>query len=683
MSGLSKIASRHLERLAVVYIRQSTLAQVRENTESTARQYALGEEAARLGWEASKVVIIDADLGLSGRSASARLGFKELVSRVCLGEVGAVFGLEVSRLARSSADLQRLLEFCSLTDTLIVDADGTYDLQSFNDRLLLGLKGTMSEAELHILAGRLQESKRAAARRGELRFPLPVGYVYDEDGQTVMDPNQEVRAAVADVFSAFEATGSAYGVVGCFRERPFPRRAYGAVWAGEIRWGRLTHGRVIGLLSNPAYTGAYVFGRYRSRRCVDPDGDIKTRTIELAREEWPVLIQGHHPAYIRWEAFLANERRLAANHTRGGARPPREGTALLQGMLACGGCGRAMSAIYPLGQAAYDCSHSRANHTKTSGCRSVKAEIIDAAVARRLLAAMAPEKIALALAAADEVADRRARSTRALELQVERARYEAARAERAFHNCEPENRLVARSLEQRWEGKLSALAEAEAALVAAQAAAVPLPPRAELEALASDLPRLWAAPTTSQKDRKRLLRTLVADVTLTSDAGSNLRVGIRWRSGATEELTVSRPLPASVSRRTPAGAIELVRRLSERSDEELVAELTAAGFLSGAGRSFDVAAVRWVRYAQAISSPPRSALAPGELSVAQVAARLGVAENVIYYWISRGQLDARRASGARLCVSFPVEVEEACHQRVIHSTRVKLRNQTPTAGGAV
>src|SRR5947208_4742855 len=263
MTAAGKITAAHLERLAIVYVRQSTLMQVRQHTESTARQYALAEEAARLGWPVSAIVTIDADLGLSGRSASGRTGFKELVSRVCLGEVGAVFGLEISRFARSSADLQRLLEFCSLSDTLIVDADGMYDLQNFNDRLLLGLKGTMSEAELHILAGRLQESKRAAARRGDLRFPLPVGYMYDDEGHTVLDVHDEIRAAVADVFAAFEQTGSAYGVVGCFRDRSFPRRAYGGAWAGEIRWGRLTHDRAVGLLSHPASAGADGCARHR------------------------------------------------------------------------------------------------------------------------------------------------------------------------------------------------------------------------------------------------------------------------------------------------------------------------------------------------------------------------------------------------------------------------------------
>lgn len=682
MSGPNTLTRRHLDRLAIVYVRQSTLTQVREHTESTARQYALAEEAARLGWDASTMMTIDSDLGLSGRSASGRPGFKEVVSRVCVGEVGAIFGLEISRLARSSADLQRLLEFCSISDTLIVDADGIYDLRNFNDRLLLGLKGTMSEAELHVLAGRLQESKRAAARRGELRFPLPVGYLYDDDGHTIMESHEEIRAAVADVFAAFEITGSAYGVVGRFRTRLFPRRAYGGAWAGEIHWGRLTHGRAVALLSNPAYAGAYVFGRFHSCRVVDAEGTIRTRTVERSRSEWPVIIHGHHPAYISWETFLANEQRLASNYTRSGARPPREGTALLQGMVLCGSCGRPMVVGYPSGKATYDCCHSRSNHTNTPGCRAVMAATVDAAVAQRVLAMVTPHEIALALAAADEVMDRRARSTRALELRVERARYEAARAECAFHHCEPENRLVARSLEHRWEDKLSALADAEAALATAHRDATPLPPRAELEALASDLSDLWNASTTSHKDRKRLLRTLVADVTLISQAAErHVRVGIRWRSGASEEVVVCRPVPAPVSRRTSEGAIELARRLSEHSDEHVAAALAAAGFRTGTRRRFDVAAVRWLRYAHRIPAAPR--FAPGEVTVAGIAACLGISESAVYYWIAQGQLEARRDHGGRLSVPFPPSVEAICRQRVLASAHMKPPTQTAAVGGAV
>jgi DNA invertase Pin-like site-specific DNA recombinase len=505
MTAAGKITAAHLERLAVVYVRQSSIAQVREHTESTARQYGLAQEAARLGWSGARISVIDADLGVSGRTASARSGFKELVGRVCVGEVGAILGLEVSRLARSSADLQRLLELCALTDTLIIDSDGIYDLGSFNDRLLLGLKGTMSEAELHLLAGRLQGAKLAAAQRGELRFPLPVGYVYD-DGRTVMDLDEEVRAAVADVFASFEAKGSAYAVVAAFAGRRFPTRAYGGVWAGEIRWGRLTHGRVLQLLANPSYAGTYVFGRFRSWRAVDPDGTIRTKSAELPREQWQVLIPDHHPAYITWESFLANNERLAANCTCQGARPAREGSALLQGIILCGGCGRAMSTTYSGGKAIYDCTHSRADHVTTPQCGSVLAEVVDRVVGKRLLEVLAPQEIALALAAADEVTARKANHNRALELRVERTRYEAARAERAFHRCDPDNRLVARSLERRWEEKLRELAEVEREL-ACQMNEPALPSRDQLESLAVNFPQLWTASTTSDKERKRLLRS--------------------------------------------------------------------------------------------------------------------------------------------------------------------------------
>jgi DNA invertase Pin-like site-specific DNA recombinase len=685
MSRPEKISPTHLERVAVVYVRQSTLAQVRQHTESTQRQYALVEEAERLGWAASRIEVIDDDLGLSGRSADGRSGFRELVGRVCVGEVGAILGLEVSRLARSSADLQRLLELARLTDTLVIDSDGIYDLSDFNDRLLLGLKGTMSEAELHLLAGRLQGAKRAAAERGELRFPLPVGFVYDDEGRTVIDPDEQVRAAVADLFAAFEQTGSAYGVVGAFQDQGqrFPRRAYGGAWAGELRWGRLTHSRVLGVLRNPAYAGAYVYGRYRSRRLVSPDGTIRTSTVELPRSEWEVVIHDHHPGYIDWDTFLRNEARLEHNRTNAGERPPREGEALLQGVLLCGGCGRQMSTRYQAGRGYYECSKSRADHVETPRCRSVRADTLDRAVAGRLLDAISPEQVALALAAADEVQQRRARSTRAAELAVERARYEADRAERAFHACEPEHRLVARSLEQRWEARLAALAEAEQALAQTQAAVAPLPPREELEALCADLPGLWGAPTTSNRDRKRMLRTLIADVTLVCEPGAKqLSIGIRWQSGASEQLDVERPPRAQDARRTPPAAVELARRRGpELNNHELAAELNATGLRTGAGRPFDPAAVQWLRWRYKIPPPPL--FAPGELSVHDVARRLGVSDGVVYYWIAHRQLDARPGPGNRHGIPFPPEVEQACRERVANSVHIKPSTEIVAAGGAV
>jgi DNA invertase Pin-like site-specific DNA recombinase len=683
MSRPEKVSTAHLERLAVVYVRQSTLAQVRQHTESTQRQYALAAEAQRLGWPAARVEVIDDDLGLSGRSADGRSGFRELVGRVCVGEVGAILGLEVSRLARSSADLQRLLELARLTDTLVIDSDGIYDLADFNDRLLLGLKGTMSEAELHLLAGRLQGAKRAAAERGELRFPLPVGLVYDDEGRTVIDPDEQVRAAVADLFAAFEQTGSAYGVVGAFEGRRFPRRAFGGAWAGELRWGRLTHSRALGVLSNPAYAGAYVYGRFRSRRLVSPDGTIRTTTVELPQSEWAVVIHDHHPGYIDWETFLHNEARLQRNRTNAGERPPREGEALLQGILVCGGCGRQMSTRYPAGRGYYECAKSRADHVETPRCRSVRSDTLDEAVARRLLEALSPEQVALALAAADEVQQRRARSTRAAELAVERARYDADRAERAFHACEPEHRLVARSLERRWEARLAALAETEQTLAQAQAAVAPLPPPAELEALCADLPGLWAAPTTSARDRKRMLRTLIADVTLISEPrAKQLRIGIRWQSGVTEQLDVERPPRAQEARRTPAAAVELARRRGpELNNHELAAELNAARHRTGTGREFDPAAVQWLRWRYRIPSP--SPFAAGELSVRDVAERLGVSAGVVYYWIARGQLDAHRGPANRHHIPFPPEVEHACRERVANSAHIKPPTEILTAGGAV
>ena len=671
MRGAEKIPPGHRERSALIYVRQSSLAQVRDNTESTARQYGLVEEAVRLGWARSAVEVIDADLGLSGRSAEHRSGYKDLVGRVCLGEVGAIFGLEVSRLARSSADLSRLLELARLTDTLVVDADGIYDLANFNDRLLLGLKGTMSEAELHLLAGRLQGAKRAAAERGELRFPLPVGYVYDDEGATVMDPDAEVQAAVADLFAAFRGGGSAYQVVAAFKGRRFPLRAYGGVWAGQLRWGRLTHSRVLGILANPAYAGTYVFGRYHSRRVVSPDGTVHTKIVELARQQWPVVIHDHHPGYLCWDDYLANAARLAANTTNAGARPPREGHALCQGIIGCGSCGRPMSTRYHHnGHAAYECSASRADQTATATCRSISAVSVDQAVAERLLEALNPEEVALALAAAEEVADRRARRSRAAELAVERARYQADRAERAFCACEPENRLVARSLESRWEQRLVALAEAEKALTQAQAAVPPLPSRAELEALTANVSGLWHAPTTAARDRKRLLRTLIADVTLLPEPDlAKAHIGIRWHTGATDEVVVARRMAVVAYRRTAPAAVELARRLGPTTDNAtLAAELNAAGHRTGAGRAFDADAVSSLRHYHGIGSP--DLLRPGELTVRDVAARLGVDPGTVTNWINRGLMKARRGRSNRWCVPFGSDAEVAWRERVAASPQV-------------
>jgi len=666
--GESKVTRAHLERAAIVYVRQSTLVQVREHTESTLRQYDLAAQAARLGWAGAAIEVIDADLGLSGRTASHRDGFKHLVARVCLGEVGAVFGLEVSRLARSNADLARLLELARLTGTLVIDNDGVYDLSDINDRLLLGLKSQMSEAELHWLTSRMNEAKKAAARRGELRVPLPVGLVYDDDGNIAIDPDEEVAAAISDVFAAFTATGSAYGVAGTFAGRRFPRRAYGGTWAGQLRWGRLTHARAAGILRNPAYAGAYVYGRRRSRQVVDPDGSVRSSVTELPRDQWEVLIPDHHPGYIAWDAYLANEAKLAANRTNAGARPPREGSALCQGIVFCGACGRSMQVRYQDRYPRYECSHSRADHVATPLCGSVRADTIDEAVAPALLAAVEPAQVALALAAAGEVTTRRQRSVRAAELAVERARYDGDRAERAFLACEPENRLVARTLEARWEARLADLAGAEAALATQRSAQPELPSPAQLAVTIADLPALWSAPTTSDKDRKRLLRTLLADVTITPSAAdpAHISVGLRWKSGASQQVHVTRRRSAVQLRCTDPAAIELARRIGPGLDNNaLAAALNDAGHRTGTGQPFDGTAAANLRNYHRIPYP--GLLEAGELTPRQVAQIIGVSAGTVHYWINAGYLAARRGPAGRWCIPLPPSVEAACRDRAAGS----------------
>jgi excisionase family DNA binding protein len=413
-----------------------------------------------------------------------------------------------------------------------------------------------------------------------------------------------------------------------------------------------------------------VFGRYTSRRTVDPGGTVHTSITERPRAGWPVLIKDHHEGYIAWADYLANEARLAANHTAAGARPPREGTALCQGIIGCGSCGKPMMTNYHTDQRpAYECS-SRRDRLTTPSCRSVAAACVDAAVAGALLDALTPGQVALALSAADEVAGRRQRASRAAELAVERARYDADRAERAFGQVEPENRLVARSLEARWEARLAALAEAEQALQAAQDTLPPLPSRDDLEKLAADLPALWNAPTTSARDRKRLLRTLIADVTLLPEPDqAKVRIGIRWHTGATDELTADRPVHPGTARRSPAPAIDLVRRLgSTTSNDELVTRLNAAGHRTGHGRPFDIDAVQWIRHAYKIPVP--DPYGPGEISVAEAARRLGCSTGVIYHWIHTGQLPARRGQGNRFCIPWNAQAEAGCRSRIAQSAHL-------------
>ena len=674
-----KIKDQHLQRRALIYLRQSSPRQVRENFRSTERQYGLSEEAARLGWAPEQILTIDGDLGVSGRDTRGRDSYKELVARVCQSEVGAIFGLEVARLARNNAELLRLLEFCALTDTLVVDTDGIYDLQDFNDRMILGLKAQWSEAELHIMSSRLQGAKRHAAERGELRLRVAVGYLYDQDGKWIMDPDEEVQAAIHDLHKAFGETGSAYGVVGAFEGRRFPQRTYGGVWAGELRWGPLTHHRVLQILQNPTYAGAYVFGRHRRRRVVSPDGMITTQVLAVPRSEWSVVIQDHHPAYISWQEHLANVARLQANNTSRGQRPPREGKGLCQGIVRCGACGRPMSTLYNGEVPNYDCALSRKDHARTPGCRSIKAAVIDELVARRLLQALAPQEMVTSAISAPT----RSRQSLAVGGGCRPERGLGPAGERAFHQCDPDNRLVARSLEDRWEERLKELNDAEAELAEHTAANPAEPSREQLEALARDLPALWAAPTTNHRDRKRLLRALIADVTITSQPhGREVQVGIRWRSGASEQHTIQRPQLVIDQRRTPSEALELISRLGpHRTNAQLAAELRAAGLRTATGLPFTAGRVSSLRNHRHIGHPPL--LGEDELTVKQVADRLGVSCHTIYAWIKDGKLPARRGHLNRLGIPFPPEVERQCRKRIIDSPQLPNKGQNMAKGGAV
>ena len=505
---ISKVHSSHTTKPAYIYIRQSTLAQVRRHRESTERQYALKNKALELGWSVEKIRILDGDLGMSGAQATNRKDFKALVADVSLRKVGAVFALEASRLARSCTDWHRLLELCAFTDTLIIDEDGCYNPADFNDQLLLGLKGTMSQAELHFLRARLQGGKLNKARKGELRSPLPVGLVYDGEEHTVPDPDREVRHIVRLLFKTFRQTGSAYGVVHKFSKDGlrFPKRSYGGAWDGKLIWGRLTDNRVLSALKNPAYAGAYVYGRFQSQKEIAPDGTFRSRTIRAPMSSWIVTIKNHHEAYISWDAFMQNQKILERNRTNGEqtllAGPAREGLALLQGLLVCGGCGRRLTVrykgnggIYPT----YECNWQKREGFTTKSCMHIRCDLIDTPTTTRVLEVIEPHHIQIAIKALEELERRDNALSNQWRMRIERTQYQASLAQRRYEEVDPSNRLVAATLERRWNDALAKVEEIKKQFAERQRKeqiTATEEQKAELLSLAKDLPRLWKAPTT-------------------------------------------------------------------------------------------------------------------------------------------------------------------------------------------
>jgi DNA invertase Pin-like site-specific DNA recombinase len=691
-----KITHDHLTKPAYLYLRQSTMGQVRHHRESTERQYALKDKACHLGWPVDQVRILDGDLGISGAAMTLREDFKTLVADVSMGKVGAVFALEASRRSRSNTDWHRLLELCALTGTLIIDEDGCYDPADFNDQLLLGLKGTMSQAELHFLRARLQGGKLNKAKKGELRSPLPVGYVYDEVGRPVIDPDAEVRGAVVTLFQAFRDTESAYGVMAHFRRHGllFPKRSYGGVWNGKLLWGRLSHSRVLGVLKNPAYAGVYVYGRYSYRKHLAADGSIQSTTIRKPIEAWPVLLKDHHEGYISWETYVHTQHVLTNNRTNTQPLPSaaREGLALLQGLLLCGRCARHVTirykgngGVYP----SYECNRAKMDGFSTTHCLSVPSPEIDVAISQRGLEIFQPAQLAIALQAYEELARRATAVDRQWQLKIERAEYEAQLTQRRYEEVDPANRLVAATLEQRWKTALEQVDTVKQAYTAhqqAQGAQDLCSHRDAVLALGQDLPRLWNAPTTSSKDRKRMLRLVIKDLTITK-AAKTVMLQIRWHGGATEELSVPlRPKASDQWRHDPA-LVEQVRDLALHSnDEQIVAHLNQAGVKTRKGNRVTISAIRWIRFKHAIPVPTLQR--PEERTVAEVAAYFGVSPHVVYYWIERHHIAGRKLAtprGIAWFLTINEETEQRLWQWVEQSTRITKQpvSQSPIVGGAL
>ena len=677
----SIIQENHRQKLAYVYLRQSTLSQVRHNQESTERQYALRDQALALGWPAERIMILDGDLGLSGTQMANRPDFKKLVAEVSLQKVGAVFALEASRLSRSCLDWHRLVDLCGWTGTLLIDEDGCYNPSDFNDRLLLGLKGTMSQAELHFMHVRLLGGKLNKARKGELRFPLPVGLVQAEPAGTVLDPDQEVQGAVRMVFDSFRQAGSAYGVVQQFAERQvrFPKRSYGGVWNGQLRWGRLGHGRVLSILRNPAYAGAYVFGRYRGCKSFSPEGQIRDKVAAMPMADWKVLRKDQHPGYISWEEFLANQERLAQNQTNGAVHAgsaAREGSALVQGLILCGQCGRRMAPRYggPRGtKPTYECNWRRRELAGPS-CWSVRADVVDAAVVERVLAVLIPAQLEIALSALAEVERRDQAVEHQWQLKIQRADYEAQLAQRRFDEVDPANRLVADNLEQRWEHALQQLAQIRQEHAEYQQKQTPpltADQQRQVRQLAEDLPRLWRAPTTTAKERKQVLRLLIKDITLEKrPAAHEAILHLRWQGGATEDLTVALPLKSYERWRYPEATVNEVRgRAPEQTDEQIAEAFRTEGRLSAKGCPFTAAIIRGIRHKYQIAGA--SGRRPGELTVRQLSDKFGVSQHVAYYWLNRDVVTGRRRRpGGMIWITLSPEKEQELADWVKNSKRI-------------
>jgi DNA invertase Pin-like site-specific DNA recombinase/transposase len=651
MTDPSKIKPSHTQRAAYVYIRQSTPGQVEHNRESTARQYALADRACQLGWSKEQVILIDEDLGLSGSGTDKRFGFDRLTSEVALAHVGIVLGLEVSRLARNNADWYRLLELCGITDTLIGDNDGVYHPALFNDRLLLGLKGTMSEAELHIIRARLDGGIRNKAARGELRRGLPVGFVWGEkDGEVLFHPDEAVTGAIRSGFERFAEFGSARRVWLWFRSEglSFPLQTTPGSRLSLIRWVVPTYTALHHILSNPVYAGAYTYGKTKCERYLDEHGAVRKRSRHLPMDQWSVLIQDHHPGFIDWATYQANQARLDSNtrprpHQSGGA--VREGSALLQGLVTCGHCGRRLHVHYRGRNSApgYHCAGKDLVAGRGVYCLNVGGTVIEQAVANAFLEAITPAAIDAMRLSVEQLQSNRDASLSQWRLEVERTRYKAERVERRYRTVEPENRLVARGLETEWESRLRDLAAAEMELRRReQQRPNTISPEQlkAIERLGTDIRQVWNATTTTDRDRKELLRTLLEEVVLNlKRAEGRAHLTLRWRGGAITLLDIPAPRFKPMGPRTDEDTLSLLPRLATLYPDEVIAGiLNRQGRKTATGERFTANQVGSLRrYRDIPRFQPPTTPPNGELvSIRKAAQILGMNTSSIHRWLADG-----------------------------------------------
>ncbi len=656
-----KITASHLKRDAYLYIRQSTIRQVFENTESTRRQYALRQRAVSLGWPVERVIVIDSDLGKSGAAGVDREGFKRLVSEVGLGHAGIVLGLEVSRLARNSTDWHRLLEICALSDTLILDEDGLYDPSHFNDRLLLGLKGTMSEAELHVLRARLQGGIRNKARRGELKLPLPVGLEYDQQDHVVLDPDRQVQQALRTVFQTYERAGSACAVVRFFREQNllFPRRLRRGPNKGQLVWAPLGHTRVLQTLHNPRYAGAFVYGRFRTRKNSSGRHSIE----KLPQDQWHTLLPDTHPGYITWEQFQQNQQRFREYAQAYGfdrrKSPPGQGPALLQGLVMCGICGQRMTVRYHKRKGRLDTNYLCQRHGIEYAqpiCQSVPGVGIDQAIGELLVQMIEPVTLEVALTVQQELQSRLEEADQLRHQQVERARYEADLAQNRYMQVDPNNRLVADSLEADWNQKLRALTQAQEQYeqqCQADRVVFDEQSKARVMSLATDFPKLWRDSQTPDRERKRMVRLLIEDVALIK--AKQITVHVRFKGGTTQTLTLPIPLSAGEARRTGADVIgEIDRMLDHHTDAQIASQLNQRDLRSGTGGAFTTTIVSRIRRNYRLKSRHDRLRDAGMLSLAELSEQLSVTPGTIKLWRNHGMLRAHVYNSKGECLYEPV-----------------------------